>query len=174
MHKLVEKLFSWCYPLLKKLDLGETISSYLSLAINIFILSVLAYVIYLIFSFILVRTMIILARKTKTKFDDLLVSNKTAKYIAHLIPLLFIYKSVPIILENFVYWESIFGKLVEIYIVLLSLWIIKTIFNALRDHLKQNPRYSDKPIDSYIQVIMIVLWLYAFIFVVSKILFVFF
>jgi miniconductance mechanosensitive channel len=169
MHKLVEKLFSWCYPLLKKLDLGETISSYLSLAINIFILSVLAYVIYLIFSYILVRTMIILARKTKTKFDDLLVSNKTAKYIAHLIPLLFIYKSVPIILENFVYWESIFGKLVEIYIVLLSLWIIKTIFNALRDHLKQNPRYSDKPIDSYIQVIMIVLWLYAFIFVVSKI-----
>jgi miniconductance mechanosensitive channel len=169
MHKVVEKLFSWSYSLLKKLDLGETISSYLSLAINIFILSFLAYVIYLIFSYILVRTIIILARKTKTKFDDLLVSNNTAKYIAHLIPLLFIYKSVPIILENFVYWESIFGKLVEIYIVLLSLWIIKTIFNALRDHLKQNPRYSDKPIDSYIQVIMIVLWLYAFIFVVSKI-----
>ena len=169
MHKLVEKLFSWCYPLLKKLDLGETISSYLSLAINIFILSVLAYVIYLIFSYILVRTIIILARKTKTKFDDLLVSNNTAKYTAHLIPLLFIYKSVPIILENFVYWESIFGKLVEIYIVLLSLWIIKTIFNALRDHLKQNPRYSDKPIDSYIQVIMIVLWIFAFIFVFSKI-----
>jgi len=169
MHKLVEKLFSWSYPLLKKLDLGETISSYLSLAINIFILSVLAYVIYLIFSYILVRTIIIVARKTKTKFDDLLVSNNTAKYIAHLIPLLFIYKSVPIILENFVYWESIFGKLVEIYIVLLSLWIIKTIFNALRDHLKQNPRYSDKPIDSYIQVIMIVLWIFAFIFVVSKI-----
>ena len=169
MHKLVEKLFSWCYPLLKKLDLGETISSYLSLAINIFILCVLAYIIYLIFSYILVRTIIILARKTKTKFDDLLVSNNTAKYTAHLIPLLFIYKSVPIILENFVYWESIFGKLVEIYIVLLSLWIIKTIFNALRDHLKQNPRYSDKPIDSYIQVIMIVLWIFAFIFVVSKI-----
>jgi miniconductance mechanosensitive channel len=169
MHKLVEKLFSWCYPLFKKLDLGETISSYLSLAINIFIISVLSYVIYLIFSYILVRAIIIVARKTKTKFDDLLVSNNTAKYIAHLIPLLFIYKSVPIILENFVYWESIFGKLVEIYIVLLSLWIIKTIFNALRDHLKQNPRYSDKPIDSYIQVIMIVLWLFAFIFVVSKI-----
>ncbi len=169
MHKLVEKLFSWCYPLLKKLDLGETISAYLSLVINIFILSVLSYAIYLVFRFVLVRTMIVLAQKTKTKFDDLLVSNKTAKYIAHLIPLLFIYKCVPIILENFVYWESIFGKLVEIYIVLLSLWIIKTIFHALRDHLKLNPRYSDKPIDSYIQVIMIVLWVFAFIFVVSKV-----
>ena len=83
MHKLVEKLFSWCYPLLKELDLGETISAYLSLAVNIFILSVFTYVIYLVFNYILVRTMVLLARKTKTKFDDLLVSNKTAKYIAH-------------------------------------------------------------------------------------------
>jgi miniconductance mechanosensitive channel len=169
MHKLVEKIFGWCYPFLKKLDLGETISAYLGLAVNIFILSILSYIIYRIFRFILVRTMIIIARRTKTKFDDLLVSNKTAKYIAYLIPLLFIYKCVPIILKDFVYWESVFGKLVEIYIVLLSLWIIKTIFNELRDHLKQNPRYSDKPIDSYIQVIMMVLWIFAFIFVVSKI-----
>jgi miniconductance mechanosensitive channel len=168
MHKLVEKIFGWCYPFLKKLDLGETISAYLSLAVNIFILGILSYVIYRLFRFILVRTMIVIARRTKTNFDDLLVSNKTAKYIAHLIPLLFIYKCVPIILENFVYWESVFGKLVAIYIVLLSLWIIKTIFNALRDHLKQDPKYSDKPIDSYIQVIMIALWLFAFIFVVSK------
>lgn len=169
MHKLVEKIFGWCYPFLKKLDLGETISAYLSLAINIVILAFLSYFIYLIFRFILVRTMIIIARRTKTRFDDLLVSNKTAKYIAHLIPLLFIYKCVPIILENFVYWETIFGKLVEIYIVLLSLWIIKTILSALRDHLKQDHKYSDKPIDSYIQVIMIVLWIFAFIFMVSKI-----
>ena len=168
MHKLVEKIFGWCYPFLKKLDLGETISAYLSLAVNIFILSVLSYVIYLVFRFILVRAMIIIARRTKTKFDDLLVSNKTAKYIAHLIPLLFIYKCVPIILKNFVYWEAVFGKLVGIYIVLLSLWIIKTIFNALRDHLKQDPKYSDKPIDSYIQIIMIVLWTFAFVFVISK------
>ncbi|MCF6132104.1 mechanosensitive ion channel family protein [Flavobacterium wongokense] len=168
MHKAVEKIFNWCYPLLKKLELGETISAYLSLAVNIFILAVLSYIIYLIFRFILVRTMIIIARRTKTKFDDLLVSNKTAKYTAHLIPLLFIYKCVPIILENFVYWEAVFGKLVGIYIVLLSLWIIKTIFNALRDYLKQDHKYSDKPIDSYIQIIMIVLWIFAFIFVVSK------
>jgi len=169
MHKFVAKIFGWSYHLFKKWDFGETLSAYLSLAINIFILAILSYIIYLIFRYVLVRSMIIVARRTKTKFDDLLVSNKTAKYIAHLIPLLFIYKSVPIILENFVYWESVFGKLVAIYIVLLSLWIIKTILHAVRDHLKSNPSYSDKPIDSYIQVIMIVLWLFAFIFIVSKI-----
>jgi miniconductance mechanosensitive channel len=169
MHKTVEKIFGWSYPLFKKWDLGETLSSYLSLAINIIVLAFISYVIYRVFRFVLVRSMIIIARRTKTRFDDLLVSNKTAKYIAHLIPLLFIYKSVPIILENFVYWEGIFGKLVGIYIVLLSLWIIKTILNAFRDHLKSNPSYSDKPIDSYIQVIMIVLWVFGFIMIISKI-----
>jgi miniconductance mechanosensitive channel len=169
MYKIIEKVFGWSYPLFKKWDFGETFSSYLSLLLNILILSILAYSIFLVFRLVLVRAMIFVAQKTKTKFDDLLVSNKTAKYIAHLIPLLFIYKSVPIILENFVYWESIFGKLVGIYIVLLSLWIIKTVFNALKDYLKQNPSYSDKPIDSYIQVIMIVLWVVGFVIIVSKI-----
>jgi len=120
MYKIIEKVFGWSYPLFKKWDFGETFSSYLSLLLNILILSLLAYSIFLVFRLVLVRAMIFVAQKTKTKFDDLLVSNKTAKYIAHLIPLLFIYKSVPIILENFVYWESIFGKLVGIYIVLFK------------------------------------------------------
>jgi miniconductance mechanosensitive channel len=65
----------------------------------------------------------------------------------------FIYKSVPIILEKYE-WESVFGKLG--FTLILILWIIRTIFNALRDYLKLKPRYSDKPIDSFIQVIMII------------------
>ena len=153
----------------KKLDFGETLSAYLSLAINIVVLTLIAYIIFTVFRYVLVRALIIIARRTKTRFDNFLVSNKTAKYISHLIPLLFVYKSVPIILQNFVYWEDIFGKLIAIYIVLLSLWIIKTILHAFRDHLKTNPSFSDKPIDSYIQVIMIILWIFGFIVIVSKI-----
>jgi miniconductance mechanosensitive channel len=169
MHKVVEKIFGWSYPMFQKWDLGETLSAYGSLVINIILLTILAYFIFTVFRYVLVRALIITARRTKTRFDDLLVSNKTAKYISHLIPLLFVYKSVPIILENFVYWEGVFGKMIAIYIVLLGLWIIKTILHAFRDHLKTNPSYSDKPIDSYIQVIMIVLWIFGFIIIVSKI-----
>ena len=45
--------------------------------------------------------------------------------------------------------------------ILLILWIIRSVLNALRDYLKIQPNYSDKPIDSYIQVVMIVLWIFA-------------
>lgn len=163
MLKLAENIFGWTYKLLKGWDFNDTLASYLSLTVDIALLCFLAYAIYLVFRFSLVTAMIVIAKKTNTKFDDLLVSNKTAKYIAHLIPLLFIYKAVPIILKNFIYWEGVFGKLIGIYIVLLVLWIIRTIFNALRDYLKIQPRYSDKPIDSYIQVIMIVLWTFGIV-----------
>jgi miniconductance mechanosensitive channel len=159
MHSLLEKIFGWCYLLFYKWNFEETIAAYTSLIINVLILSVLSYLIFIFFRFLLVTIMGIVARKTKTKFDDLLISNKTAVYISHLIPLLFIYKSVPIILKQYDYWEGIFGKLIGIYIIILVLWIIRSVFNALKDYLKGIPKFSDKPIDSYIQVIMIVLWI---------------
>jgi small-conductance mechanosensitive channel len=168
MYKFIENAFGFLYPIFRKWGLGYNFASYLSLIFNIVILCLVAYSIYVVFRLVLVTVMIFIARKTKTQFDDLLVTNKTAKYIAHLIPLLFIYKAVPIILDRYEYWESVFGKLVGIYIVFLILWIIRTIFNALRDYLKLKPRYSDKPIDSFIQVIMIVLWMVGVTIIISR------
>ena len=168
MYKYVEQLFHLLYPIFRKWGLESSYASYLSLLFNILILCFLAYGIYVIFRLTLVTLLVLIAQKTKTKFDDLLVTNKTAKYIAYLIPLLFIYKSVPIILDRYQYWEDIFGKFVGIYIVVLILWIVRTIFNALRDYLKLMPRYSDKPIDSFIQVIMIVLWAFGIAVIISK------
>ncbi|MFA9189257.1 mechanosensitive ion channel family protein [Flavobacterium magnesitis] len=168
MYHILKQLFSFLYPLFKTWGWNNTIASYTSLIINIVLLCFLSYLVYYVFRQILVGLMIFIARKTKTQFDDLLVSNKTAKYIARLILVLFVYKSIPIILERYEYWDGVFEKLIGIYILILVLWIIRTVFNALRDYLKQKPRYSDKPIDSFIQVIMIVLWLVGITILVSQ------
>lgn len=168
MYYILKQLFSFLYPLFRTWGWNNTIASYTSLIINIMLLCLLSYLVYYVFRRFLVGLMIFIARKTKTRFDDLLVSNKTAKYIARLILVLFVYKSVPIILERYEYWDGVFEKLIGIYILILVLWIIRTVFNALRDYLKQKPRYSDKPIDSFIQVIMIVLWLVGITILVSQ------
>lgn len=152
------KIYNWTYKLLKSLDCQEIFSIYANLIVNIIILIGVALLLDYIFKKILIVTLAIFATKTRSSFDDFLVANKTAKYIAHLIPLYYVYKTVPIILKDFVYWEEFFSKGVKIYIIILSLWIIRSVFNSLRDYLKHKPRFSDKPIDSYIQVIMIILW----------------
>lgn len=155
------KIFNWAYQLFKQWDFSEDVSLYLNLFTNLIVLIVVSYVLDFIFKKIFIVFLAIVAAKTKSSFDDFLVANKTAKYIAHLMPLLFIYKTVPVILSKFTYWEDFFEKGVKIYIIILSLWITRSIFNALKDYLKHKPRFSDKPIDSYIQVIMIVLWIFG-------------
>ncbi|VXC03854.1 Mechanosensitive ion channel protein MscS [Flavobacterium sp. 9AF] len=160
-------IFNWTYKILKSFNIGENTAIYSNLFINIVILIILAYLLDYIFKKILIIILAIVATRTKSTFDDFLVANKTAKYIAHLVPLIFIYKTVPIILKDFSYWEDFFEKSVKIYIIILSLWIIRSVFNALKDYLKHKPRYSDKPIDSYIQVIMIMLWIFGVISFIS-------
>lgn len=156
---VTEKIFGWCYPLLKKSGLPEIFSLYISLLINILILAVLAYLIFWVFRIILITIMAVIAKKTHTKFDNLLINSKTAKYLSHLIPLLFVYRSMPVILKDFVYWETIFGKMTGIYIVILTLWIVKTLLNALKTYLYSKQGFTDKPLDSYVQAVMLVLWI---------------
>ena len=156
-------MFNWAYDVFKSLDFSDVVSSYLNLAINIVVLIIVAYLLDYLFKKIFIIFLAIVAARTRSSFDDFLVANKTAKYLAHLVPLLFIYKTVPVILKNFTYWEYLFEKGIKIYIIILSLWITRSIFNSLRDYLKQKPRFSDKPIDSYIQVIMLFLWLFGIV-----------
>lgn len=167
MHKLLEKIFNFLYPVFRDWGMSRNVASYTSLIFNIAILIALAYVIYYVAKFILVTLTAVFAQRTKTKFDDYLIQNKTTRYTAYLIPFFFIYKAVPVILDKYEYWESMFGKIVGIYIVLLGLWIVRTVFNSLRDYLKQKPEYSDKPIDSFVQVIMIILWIFGVAMIIS-------
>jgi miniconductance mechanosensitive channel len=168
MHKFLDKIFNFLYPVFRDWGMNRNFASYISLIFNIAILIALAYVIYYLAKFVLVTLMAVFAQRTKTKFDDYLIQNKTTRYTAYLIPFFFIYKAVPIILDKYEYWEGVFGKIVGVYIVLLGLWIIRTIFNSLRDYLKNKPEYSDKPIDSFVQVIMIVLWIFGIAIIISK------
>ena len=155
------KVFDLIEPVLKKLDFGADFTLYGNLFVNLLVLMILAYAIDYLAKKILIIGLAIVATYTKSTFDDFLVANKTAKYIAHLVPLYYISIKIPIVLDDFVYWENLFGKSVKIFIIILSLFIVRSVFNSLKDYLKTLPKYNDKPIDSYIQVIMIVLWIYA-------------
>ncbi|MGA1227287.1 MAG: mechanosensitive ion channel family protein [Tamlana sp.] len=107
----------------------------------------------------LIRTTFMkLAVKSKTNFDDLLITNKVPRNIAHIIPFLIALKFVPDIFSDFPYFENIFEKGLEVFAIILILWIVRSLLNTLKDYFKTLPRLKDKPIDSYIQVFMIFAW----------------
>ncbi len=99
------------------------------------------------------------AVKTKTQFDDLLIKNKVITNISHIIPFYIILKMIPYIFVDFEFFEDITEKLFKVIYVLLILQIIQSIFNSLRDYIRTFKRFKDKPIESYIQVMMIFMWI---------------
>ena len=98
------------------------------------------------------------ASKTKSNFDDILIANKAPRNIAYIIPFLIALEFVPIVFADFKYFGNIVEKGLQVFAILLFLWIVRSILNTLKDYFKTLPRLKDKPIDSYIQVFMIFAW----------------
>jgi miniconductance mechanosensitive channel len=113
---------------------------------------------------IIIKAFNVLSLKSKTKFDDLLVANKTPRNIAHIIPLIIALELTPFIFKDFSTIENLVEKGLQIFGIILVLWIVRSVLNTLKDYFKTLPQLRDKPIDSYIQVFMIFAWFTGFVF----------
>ena len=59
---------------------------------------------------------------------------------------------------DFEFLENIVAKGLQVFSILLTIWIIRSFIKALRDYLNTKERLKDKPINSYVQVILIMVW----------------
>ncbi len=146
------------YDYLVSVNVSEAIAKYLNMLALAIALSIIVLLIDFIVRKILIQIFTQFASKSKTNFDDLLVSNKVPRNIAHVIPLLFLIEFMPIVLTDFNYYENIFEKGLKAFSIVITLWIVRSVLNAVKDYFKTLPKLKDKPIDSYIQVFMIFAW----------------
>jgi miniconductance mechanosensitive channel len=147
------------YDYLVVSGLSDTAAKYVNLISLLIVLLVLAFIIDFITSKVVIKLFTQFSEKTKTAFDNFLVKNRVPQNVAHIIPLLLILEFNPKVFVDFPYLEAIVEKGLKVFAILLILWIARSFLNALKDYFKTLPRLNDKPIDSYIQVIMIFAWL---------------
>ncbi len=98
------------------------------------------------------------ARKSKSRFDDILITNKAPRYLAHLIPFSISLLIIPVIFEGLEFISEILIKLNKVVLILVFVSLIRCLIYTIRDYFKTLPKLKDKPIDSYIQVIMMFIW----------------
>ncbi|WP_167342331.1 mechanosensitive ion channel family protein [Nonlabens sp. SY33080] len=149
------------YDFLIESGFTPQVASYLNMLALLLLLLVVALILDFIFTLIFRRISNVVATRTKTNFDDILIDNKLPTYAAHIVPLLLVYEAVPYIFTDFDYVSNLAEKSIRILGILLSLYIIKSFLLSIRNYLKTIDRYKNKPIYSYIQVFMIVAWLLA-------------
>ena len=108
-----------------------------------------------------------LAKRTKTNLDDYLLSSKFPLYFSRVIPYFFLLWAIPFWIIDSPYTTSIIMILLNIYGVIVTILIFRSILQTLRSFLFSLDSFKDKPIDSYIQVFMLLIWAIGIIIIFS-------
>jgi miniconductance mechanosensitive channel len=120
------------------------------------ILLVGSMLLWVIARFILTKVLYTLVDRTRSKLDDHIVNNKVFRSLAHLAPLMFMEYFLSIAFYRYPDTKGSFSKLVSILIIFAVLITVNRLLNALRDYIKEQATYSDKPIQSYAQILRII------------------
>lgn len=130
--------------------------------INAILLSILLIIVLYAFDFLMRKILLLsitnLISKSKTLFDDYLVKNKVLKYFMHIVTITIIKLFIPLIFIGFENLINVLMKIVDIGLVIVVGLFINGIFNSLRDYLKTKEAFADKPMDSYAQVVSIIIF----------------
>ena len=147
------------YDYFVSLQVSEGAAKHLNMFCLVLILIVVIYITDYVARRILVNSFTKFSAKSKTNFDDLLVNHKAPRNIAHIVPLIITIKIFPVVFYDFPHFESYIVTILKVYGVFLTIWIIKSLLKTFESYFKTLPRLKDKPIDSYIQVAMLFVWI---------------
>ena len=153
----------YLYNHLNELLLSLKVSSYFADLISHSILFVGLVLIILLVDYIIRKTILAtfskIAAKSKTNFDDIMVVNNVPRNVAHLIPFIIAYKFIPSLFFDNITLQDFSKKTILVIGIILTIIGVRSVLNSIKSYFKTLPYLKDKPVDSYIQVFMIFVWL---------------
>jgi len=163
----MENSYHLLYNYFIDLGLSELWAKYLNMLVLLIVTLIIIYLIDLTIKKLLHNFINKIAEKTKSDIDDILNHNHVFHRIAHIIPFYIALYQVPIIFTDFDTIENLISKVLQVIFVLLIIYIIKSVLNSVRDYIRTLPRLKDKPIESFVQVIMIFVWIAGLISIIA-------
>lgn len=155
------------YDFLVSLRIGEPLVEYLNTFLLIAIVLAFMFGLHLGIRFLLRKTLKRVDQRSSNNIFMHLLNNRLPHYLAFVAPVIVLKNSIGIIFYGFPKWIPIFHNIIDAYIVLMIVWLLMSILSAGADALKEHPTYKSKPLDSYLQVIRMILLLYAIIILFS-------
>jgi miniconductance mechanosensitive channel len=126
--------------------------------LNVLIVGISVFILDIITRKIIVQTFKAFSTKTDTKFDDYLVKSNFPRFVAHFVPLWIVWYLTPTLFVEYTFISSFALTVLNIYFIILCSLVIRSILRTVRNYLEGKEKYNDKPLDSYIQVMMIFVW----------------
>lgn len=130
--------------------------------LNVLVNSIIVLIVVTILDIAVRKTIILFFKlftnKTISTFDDYLIKSNFPKYVAHLVPLIIIWQLIPIIFVESPLVTKLLFVIAKVYSVIIFILIFRSILRTTRNFLKGTERFGDKPLESYVQVMMIFAW----------------
>jgi miniconductance mechanosensitive channel len=147
----------WTYNLLIHWGISKSVTKYLNAFILAFLTVALIYVVHYLIRRILRITLIRLIKSTKVPFFHHLLENRFAHYLALMAPIILINLAIPVVFIDFPRFIRPFSALTDVYTVFVVIWLLMSVIRSGADTLRKKQAFKEKPMDSYLQIIRIVL-----------------
>ncbi|CAM3417443.1 mechanosensitive ion channel family protein [Aequorivita lipolytica] len=131
---------------------------FLNVLVNCVIVFAAVLILDVVFRKLIVETFKAFSDKTKTTFDDYLVKSNFPRFIAHCLPLGLVWYLIPIIFVESAFMTNLLQIAAQVYLIILCVYIFRSILRTTRNFLEESESYRDKPMESYVQVMMIFAW----------------
>lgn len=163
---LIEKAISWYAELLSGTGLSDSLLIFIENATIILVTVILAILADYLVKKIIVSSIARIVRRSKNDWDDVFVEQKVFNRLAHLAPAIIVFYSLQYIFEaeNLV---TFLGNVTQTYMVIVVLLVIDALLNALHEIYKRLPVSKGRNIKGFIQVIKIIFYFVAIIFIIS-------
>lgn len=160
-NSVIQTVHQYLEKLINSIGLNNYAIDYIKLFSLLALLLIILWAAQVITRSLLTRFLRKFASRTSTLFDDFLLANNLPVYIARWVPLTIASKSIPLVFNDFKELIPSVNLVLDVYGILIGVAIFRTIFRTLKDYLKTKESFKDKPIDSYMQVMVIILYFIA-------------
>ncbi|PJR03013.1 mechanosensitive ion channel family protein [Avrilella dinanensis] len=151
-------LYNYSFEKLQALNLSDNTLHFLNTAIWVVILILAFLIIHWVTNKLIINKVVKFILNTKNQIDDFLIKNKTLNHIGSYIPLIVLKIFIPIVFKPFPNTAEVLATIINILMLLAFLRIVHSGFKTAKDVLALKPAFKDKPLNSYLQVIDIVLY----------------
>ena len=131
------------------------------------VMVLIAYVAFWITKKLFIKYLYKFIRRTPMKWDDILVDHRTFDSVAHIIPAVIVKVVAPVLFSDFSKLLPFVLKITDAYLVIVGLMLIFSFLKVTESSFSKSDAFKDKPLSSYFQVIRILLYLAAGIFILS-------
>lgn len=157
----------WTYEELVAWGVPETIASSANLLVLLLMVAVLVYALQFLVRAALNKGFQKITDTSRLSFFGYLAKNRFPHFLALVAPFSLVKHSIPIVFADFPAWIKPLDALTEIYMVFMVVWVLMSIIKSGIDVLKEREPFRDKPMESYLQVVQLVLFLFGAVYLFS-------